>query len=208
MASRTTDRSRHEIQQALLDSAAGLLQKEGLENFSLQRISEKADTSKQMIYTIFGSKADLIKAVYDEQIEKFIDELRDVEGDDPVHSLLKYSLAYRDWILEHKSLFDLMMSLSFQRQFRGREPGVVERNDLFDFFDDAVREAQDEELIDESVDVESLTDSLWAAANGCLRLEVVDYYSVPETAKQQYVDTTAGVLWGRGVVLPNIEEYY
>lgn len=208
MASRTSDRSRREIRRDLLDSAAELLNEGGLDNFSLHEIAEKADTSKQMIYTIFGSKADLIKAVYNDKIEEFVEELRDIEGDDPIDSLLIYSLAYRDWILENRSLFDQMMSLSFQKQFHARNSRVIERNEIFDFFDEAVREAQNQGLIDDSLDNESLTDSFWAAANGCLRLEVVDYYPDEKTAKKQYVNTTAGVFWGRGIVLPNLEEYY
>jgi len=101
-----------------------------------------------------------------------------------------------------------MMSLSFQKQFRARGSRVIERNEIFDFFDEAVRDAQKQDFIDNSVDTESLTDSFWAAANGCLRLEVVDYYPDDETAKEHYVNTTAGVFWGRGSVLPNIEDYY
>lgn len=206
MAQDAADRSQAEIRNELLESAGKLLHEKGLDGFSLNKVTEAADTSKQMIYTIFGSRADLIKAVYDEKIADFAEYLEDVEGEDPVETLLKYSLAYRDWILDNKYLFDLMLSLNFHEQFQGRDSRVVERNEIFDHYDAAVREAQELGIIESDVEVESLVDSFWAAANGCLRLEVVDYYPDEETAKQHFVDTTAGVFWGRGTVLPELRD--
>jgi AcrR family transcriptional regulator len=198
--------SRMEIRQELVESASDLLQNEGLDGFTLTKVAENVDVSKQMIYTIFGAKADLIRAVYDTKIERFAEELEEIAGDDPVDTLLKYSLAYREWILENESLFDLMLSLSLNDELSDREYDVVRRNVLFEYYDEAVREAIDQGFIDEEVEVESLTDSFWAAANGCLRLEIIDYYPDEETAKQQYVDTTASVFWGRGSVLPDLEK--
>jgi AcrR family transcriptional regulator len=198
--------SRMETRQELVESASDLLQNEGLDGFTLTKVAENVDVSKQMIYTIFGAKADLIRSVYDTKIERFAEELEEISGDDPVDTLLKYSLAYREWILENESLFDLMLSLSLNDELSDREYDVVRRNVLFEYYDEAVREAIDQGFIDEEVEVESLTDSFWAAANGCLRLEIIDYYPDEETAKQQYVDTTASVFWGRGSVLPDLEK--
>lgn len=206
MSPRTTDRSRKELRNDLLDATNNLLQEDGLEGFSLTRAAENADTSKQMIYTLFGSKADLIKAVYDHKIDGFAEHLAETEGDDPVHTLLKYALAYRDWILKNESMFNLLFSLELHQRFEEREDDVLERNVLFDYYDEQVREAIDQGIIDESVDVESLSESFWAAANGSLRLEVLDYYEDEETAKEHYVNTVSGVFWGCGTVLPEMDE--
>ena len=206
MSPRTTDRSRKELRNDLLNATNVLMQEDGLEGFSLTRAAENADTSKQMIYTLFGSKADLIKGVYDHKIDDFADHLEETEGDDPVHTLLKYALAYRDWILENESMFDLLFSMELHQQFEEREDDVLERNVLFDYYDEQVREAIDQGIIDESVDVKSLSESLWAAANGSLRLEVLDFYEDEETAKEQFVNTVSGVFWGCGTVLPDMNE--
>ncbi|MFB6345412.1 MAG: TetR/AcrR family transcriptional regulator [bacterium] len=198
-----TKRSRTELREDLLDSSNQILQEEGLENFSLNRAADGADTSKQMIYTLFGSKNDLIKAVYDRKIKYFVEDLPNRDIEDPIERLRNFAFAYRNFIRDNFALFDMMMSLSFAKTFKDRNERVVERNEIFDFFDEAIQEAIDEGYLPERLDVESVTDSLWSAANGCLRLELVGFFDSEETAREHYIMTCGDVLWGRATVEPD-----
>jgi AcrR family transcriptional regulator len=167
-----------------------------LEGFTLKQVAEDAGVSKQMIYTLFGVKADLVKAVYDRAVEQMVEQLKAVTASGPIDRLHQYAVAYREFVREHEALFDLLYSLDLAKSFKERDKEIVKRNEIFDYYDEAIRAAIEEGYIDAEVDVESLTDSLWAAANGCIRLEIVGYYEDENEAEQHYLETLSGLLEG------------
>src|SRR5262249_6795550 len=59
----------------LLDRAAELLSSEGPQALSLRRLATDVGTSTTAVYSLFGGKAGLLSAVYDEAVRRFSERL-------------------------------------------------------------------------------------------------------------------------------------
>jgi len=71
-------RPRAETRRALLDAAARVFAREGLNGASVEAVSEEAGFSRGALYSNFKSKEDLFLALYEERIERRRRELREV----------------------------------------------------------------------------------------------------------------------------------
>ncbi|WP_439901621.1 TetR/AcrR family transcriptional regulator, partial [Microbacterium azadirachtae] len=51
------------LRSRLIEVASAMIDRDGPERFSVREVAQAADTSTSAVYTLFGSKADLISAV-------------------------------------------------------------------------------------------------------------------------------------------------
>lgn len=189
------DRSKAQIRDELIEVASERLQGQGVDDFSTTKVAEDANTSRQMIYTLFGGKAELLKAVYDDTARRLAEDLDTVEAEDPLERFYELGHAYRDFMLENAALFDRMLSLKASQNYAG--PGeLVTRTPAHDHFDDALEACKEEGIIPEDTDVEELTDVLWAGVNGVIRLQLIGYYPDEETAREHYDRLAFDILGG------------
>lgn len=196
MATNSTDnRTKAEIRDDLIQAASERLQGEGLDDFSTTKVAEACDTSRQMIYTLFGGKAELLKAVYDDTAQRLSDQLDTVEAEDPIDRFYRLGHVYRDFMLENAALFDRMLSLKASQNYSG--PGsLITRTPAHDHFDDALEDCKKAGIIPEKTDVHELTDVLWAGVNGIIRLQLIGYYPDEETAREHYDRLAFDILGG------------
>lgn len=191
----TDDRTKGEIRDDLIQAAGERLKGEGVDDFSTTKVAEACDTSRQMIYTLFGGKAELLSAVYEDTARRLADDLDTVEANDPLERFYELGHVYRDFMLEHAALFDRMLSLKASQNYAG--PGeLVTRTPAHDHFDEALEDCKEAGIIPEDVDVEELTDVLWAGVNGVIRLQLIGYYPDEETAREHYDRLAFNVLGG------------
>lgn len=191
----TTERSNEDLRNELLEKASELLQGEGVEEFSTTKIAESCDTSRQMIYTLFGGKPELIQAVYDYKSKELAERFDEIDEDDPVDQFFELGRVYRDFMLEHAALFDTVFSLEATRKY-SRPGSIVERLDAHDRFDEALEDCQEAGILPDDTDIEELTELLWAGVNGVLRLQLVDFYPDEETAREQYFKVATNIISG------------
>lgn len=122
-----------QTEKRIKEAIADLLSEKGLQNFSMQKVADRAGVSKRTVYRYVPSRDDLVTAVselYDEQIKppkwpESTDEIPDaVEGVFPQFD-------------ENENLIRAVLNTQFGREFRQRSR--LKRHDAF-------RELLDEEL--------------------------------------------------------------
>lgn len=103
----------------LLDRAGELLSLDGPKALSLRKLAADAGTSTTAVYSLFGSKTDLVNALYIEGFQRFQERLDDVpRSGDPVEDMVRLGLAYRRSALADPHLYLIM----FTKAVPGFEP--------------------------------------------------------------------------------------
>lgn len=194
--SEQSSRTRAELRNDLIDAARNRLRGEALDQFSTKNVVEDCNTSRQMIYTIFGGKAELLSAVYQETAKRLAEQLDEVEAEDPVEKFFFLGQQYRQFMLENAALFDRIFSLDAYQNFREKGP-LVTRTSAHEHFDEVLSECQDRGIIPEDEDVEKMTDEIWAGVNGVIRLQLIGYFDDEDTARDSYYNLAFSWLSGQ-----------
>ncbi|UFU05169.1 TetR/AcrR family transcriptional regulator [Ruania halotolerans] len=84
------------VRRRLLDRASHLISTHGVGGLSLRQLAAEAETTTAAVYTLFGARDDLVRAVVDEGFSRFAAHLRSVERSaNPGADLLALGMAYR-----------------------------------------------------------------------------------------------------------------
>ncbi len=154
----------------LLDEAGRLLSEEGPAALSLRRLAADVGTSTSAVYSLFGGKPELMRAVYLEASRRFGHQLSSVERtDDPLGDLARLGLAYREFAIGNPHLYAVL----FSRPMPEFEPDDDARNEALSSFNvlvDLVKAAIDAGLLLDSPD--TVTWGLWAIVHGLVTLEL------------------------------------
>ena len=96
----------------LLTAAEALLAEGGVEALSVRRVAEAAGTTPRAIYSVFGGKDGLLRALFREAFAVVAADLDALPlTDDPLADLVAAGVvAFRGWALERPSLFRLAFS--------------------------------------------------------------------------------------------------
>ncbi|MCP2302022.1 TetR/AcrR family transcriptional regulator [Actinokineospora globicatena] len=106
----------------LLDRAGELLSREGAAALSLRRVAADVGTSTTAVYSLFGGKPGLVRALYLEAFHRLGTRLRAVPATgDPVEDLVRLGIAYRASALADPHLYAVM--------FGGAIPGFEPDDD-------------------------------------------------------------------------------
>ncbi|MFI5606212.1 TetR/AcrR family transcriptional regulator [Amycolatopsis sp. NPDC051903] len=105
----------------LLDRAGELISADGPKALSLRKLATDVGTSTTAVYSLFGSKPDLVNALYVEGFRRFGERLRAVERTgDAVADLVHLGVAYRASAQADPHLYAIM----FTRSVPGFEPNA------------------------------------------------------------------------------------
>lgn len=154
----------------LLDRAGELISAEGARALSLRGLAANVGTSTTAVYSLFGSKTDLVNAVFLEAFRRFgarLDAVR-MTGNHP-ENVVRLGLAYRESALADPHLYGVM----FTRDVPGFEPGeeairvaLSTRLPLAE----AVRAGVGAGVFTEAA-LDTMTASCWAHVHGLVTLE-------------------------------------
>jgi AcrR family transcriptional regulator len=101
----------HGIQtrQALLAAGTAIIGAEGADGISVRRVADQAGTTTRAVYTLFGGKDGLVRALFTIAAETMRrhHEAVPVDPADPVREFPALALAYRAAAREHPALYDL-----------------------------------------------------------------------------------------------------
>jgi AcrR family transcriptional regulator len=93
---------------ALLAAAGELVYAEGQAGVTVRRVADAAGTTTRAVYSLFGDKEGLLRALYREVAETMRRHHEGVpERDDPVAEIPALALGYRTAGLAHPQLYDL-----------------------------------------------------------------------------------------------------
>jgi AcrR family transcriptional regulator len=159
----------------LVDEAGRLLGREGAAALTLRRLATASGTSTMAVYTLYGDKQGLLRAMYRAGFERLGAALRAAADgpDDPLEALVALGHAYRDTALANPHLYDLM--------FGAAVPGFVPDEDA-----KAVAEAAYQPLVDGvarcletgqfgGTPAERIALHLWSVSHGMVSLELAGH---------------------------------
>lgn len=178
------------LRDRLLQVAAEAVATAGTSGVTVRDVAERAGTSASAVYSLFGGRAALVRAVGDAAFAGFAAHLAEVpRTDDPRADLLALGLAYREHALTHPRLYRVMFSTSGAgAQDPGREAATQSRS--FAALEDGVRR-----VLAHGQDAPAAPDArepalgLWALVHGLVELELDGL--LPGTPAEQAARYTA-----------------
>ncbi|MDQ1746338.1 MAG: hypothetical protein QOD07_601 [Frankiaceae bacterium] len=166
----------------LVDEAGRLLAREGAAALTLRRLATASGTSTMAVYTLFGDKQGLLRAMYRTGFDRLGAALRTAAAtqDDPVEALVALGQAYRDTALANPHLYGLMFGTAV--------PGFVPDDDA-----KAVADAAYEPLVEgvrrclhagtmAGTAAERIALHLWSVSHGMVSLELAGHLPAPDPA--------------------------
>ena len=98
--------------EALLSAAEQLLTRGGLEAVSTRAVADRAGTTARAVYSVFGSKPELLHQLAVRAFGILVDLVESVpQTADPGVDLINAAMAFRNWTLDHPNLFRLVFAL-------------------------------------------------------------------------------------------------
>ena len=172
----------------LIQSAIELLLEEGPAAVSLRRVATNAGMSTQMVYTLFGGKAGLFQAIYEEAFDRLDDAMtRAAEGlDHPQAQLVAMGMAYREFGLSHPTFYRVLFGRPVS-EFSPPHAYEDRQRRAFTRMKDSIEACMALGIYAELYDAETITDVFWATVHGLVSLELSGYWSSSEVAKARYV---------------------
>lgn len=161
-----------DVRSALLDAAGEILAGEGPSALTTRRVSAAAGTTTQSIYTLFGGKEGIVRAMYREGYARLATRMRRVRAtDDPLHDLLELGRAYRAAALASPNFYDVMFGRPVP-EFTPDEDDLAIAQGTRDVLAAAVRRVVDAGLLQPGVDADDVAQWLWAVVHGLVSLEL------------------------------------
>jgi AcrR family transcriptional regulator len=155
----------------LLDTAGTILTAEGPDALSLRRLATKAGTSTSAVYSLFGGKSGVLRALFVEAFSRFGTYLNAVTpSDDPLADIVALGHAYRASATTDPHLYTVM----FGSPVPGFEPAAedwAQAGATFTPLLDAVRRAVAAGLL-RDVEPGLIATALWATVHGLVSLEL------------------------------------
>lgn len=182
----------------LLEAAAQLLSEEGPAALSTRRLAAAVGTSTTAVYTHFGGKNDLVRAMVQEGFRLLDRCFEDVARTaDPVADICALGAAYRNNALEHRHLYGVMFggaSLGgFSLSEEDRQHGRYTLNVLVL----AVERAMETGGLNPG-DAYLVAHQLWVALHGLVTLELGGYLVEPYDADVCLEAEVVGLLVSAG----------
>jgi AcrR family transcriptional regulator len=186
-----------DVRSRLIAVAARLLAEGGPEAMSVRKVAAEVGTSTMAVYTHFGSKPELLRAVTAEGFGHLAERLAEVERtDDAVADLARSLAAYRLAALDDPNLFHVMFGSPVAAVLTG--PG--EREAALATFVNLVQGVQramdDGRLAPAPADMVAL--ELWSAVHGLCCIELGAGLAAPEQAPRTLASVVRHIVVGLG----------
>lgn len=176
------------LRAALVELASRAVAAGGSRALSLRSVAAEAGTTTAAVYTLFGGREGLVRAVVEEGFRRFAAHLDAVpRSEDPRADLLALGVAYRDNALDNPHFYRVMFTPQpgDEREPGSEVPAVV--SPTFAVLRDTVAR------LPGVPDARELALRLWSLVHGLVSLELAGL--LPGTAEERrhrYVETLRG----------------
>jgi AcrR family transcriptional regulator len=175
------------LRRQLIELAARAIAQGGPDALVLRRLARTAETSTTAIYTIFGSKEELVAAVLEAASASLAAAQEAVPPtDDPLADFAELGRAYRRWALGQPALYDVMFGRSGLREVITGTALDVAMNPLLD----AVRRCIAAGVL-RDVDPRAAAISIWSSVHGLVSLEIAGYLEDDQQVLEEHLLATA-----------------
>ncbi|MEW2548192.1 TetR/AcrR family transcriptional regulator [Streptomyces sp. NPDC047002] len=181
----------------LIEAAARLLAEEGPQALSTRRLAAAVGTSTMAVYTRFGGKEDLVRAMVREGFRLLERRMGAVgESDDPVGDVVRLGRAYRDNAQEHRNLYGVMFGgqgLDFALSDEDRQYGRYTLTSVVDAVERAMAAGRFR-----AGDPHLVANQMWIGLHGLVALELGGYLVPPYDADVCFEAQVLGMLVAAG----------
>lgn len=174
-------RERGARRQALLQAAASVFARHGLEGSTIEMVAREAEVAVGTIYLYFSSRDDLFLSLTAERIGHLVERYREIQARtlEPLAELRTMTAAYIDYMSESREMFLTQQSVRWV-QIRNRIHRQSEIQDYdrvmslghtaFTQWESAVRRVVEAGAIPNVTDVATTATVIWATLNGAFLL--------------------------------------
>jgi AcrR family transcriptional regulator len=181
MARRKGEAHGDTLRVALLDAAGALLHAEGPQALTTRRLADAVGTSTQAIYTLFGGKEGIVRAMYREGFDRLEQCLAEVPASKPPPEyLLGLGRAYRTAALRSPHYYDVMFGRpvpEFEPQPEDVERSIATQRLLTA----GIVRCIESGMLMPDADPAEISAFLWAAAHGLVSLELTGHLDLGPT---------------------------
>lgn len=163
------------LRDALLGEAIEIVARQGIGELSVREVARAAGTSTTAVYTLFGNKEGLARAVLVHAFDSFADAQRTVAApSNDAAGLAELGVAYVGWALENPRLYALM--------FGDALVGITRTPETHDAATRAITPLREgvrtaiESGTFRAADVDTVVASLWAQVHGMATLLLTGNY--------------------------------
>jgi AcrR family transcriptional regulator len=183
-----------ETREALLTAAGVLLHAEGPAAVTVRRLADEVGTTTRAVYSLFGDKNGLMRALYYEAAETMRRHHEAVaEQDDPVAEIPQLALAYRAAALERPNLYALFLGSIETRTEDAEIVALTFRSHerVLQSIGRAIKAGRlpDRDPLDYGLE-------LFAIVHGLASLELMGLLGGEEKARRRWLETITAVLTG------------
>lgn len=195
-----------ELRERLIAAALRVIADHGLGELTVRRVAEVADTSTMGVYSRFGGRVGVLRALYVRTYDMLAETLAAVPvGDDPVASLMALARVYREFALASPARYWFM----FDQASSGFQPDEPLRAQSFQSALDPVLTAV-RRAVPDSLGALRAAYCLWCVMHGLLGLELAKVPGTPlpavefepddQTAERMYLAGCTAMLTGLGLL--------
>ena len=175
----------------MLESARRVVTTDGVDGLSIRAVAAGVGASTMAVYTHFGGRSQLLDALFFDALERLGEAMRATRGiADPIARTMALAATFRQFALANRGSFLVVMHKvgepKYARAIRDASP-------YLELVATAER-VKDMGATNEAVDV--LADSLWAATQGAVSLELAGYYASKEDADARFAELGRIILEG------------
>jgi AcrR family transcriptional regulator len=176
-----------DVRLALLDAAGRLLLQEGADGITTRRLAAMAGTTTQAIYTEFGGKEGIARAMYREGFHRLEARMRAVgETSDPLFDLLQLGRAYRDAAHDSPHFYDVMFGRPIP-QFTPDADDLVVSLIAHDLLSRAITRVIGTGALVDGADAEAVGQWLWTVVHGVVSFELNGTIDLDAPAYDEYL---------------------
>jgi AcrR family transcriptional regulator len=180
----------------VLAAARAILRDEGPAGLSVRRVAEAVGTSRQVVYSRFGGKAGLVRALHDEAFTLLGDRVGSVaEAPGTDAHVVALGRAYRRVALDAPELFDVMFSRPFPEFTADADARAVAVASFRHIVEGAASWLRANGTDAAPAAAHRMARSLWSATHGVVSLERAGHLT-DEQATEQLDDVLRRVLRG------------
>jgi AcrR family transcriptional regulator len=183
-----------ELRQQLLDTAARLLATEGPQALSTRRVAAEVGTSTTAIYSLIGSKQELVRQLFLEGFRRLTEHQEAVaRTDDPLADLAALGRAYHQSAIDSPYLYDVMFGSPVPEFTPTPEDGAFALGTLA-MCVEAVGRCVEAGLF--TGDADDIAHQIWALIHGVTSLELRGMLGSPDRAAAHLASVFAAAVEG------------
>ena len=161
------EQGKQQRRRRILDAAAQLVEKEGLDGLTMRRLSDAAGVSYATVYNLVGSKEDVLVALLRSGLEDLGAQLAEVASRDPLDRARGLVAGVVDHFVARPALYRALVQAVHDPATGTR--GVPIRRRTIALYEASIRDAIAENLLRDDLDAHVLAVHVTLAVNGVIR---------------------------------------